>query len=502
MKRILFLLMTGILVWSCNKDTQLSDTTKSPDLITFDQFKSEVTSALQNGKVYDWREQSDLHIFSAGELSDQFYNIGYTIDPSFDMERNIHKVDVKSPEWIKAKNEIFAILSPEIEKGKGRESILPYDDNSVLPQVTVMVKNLETIEALRKSPYVRFVEPIGFSITDYEVATRSLGCSASPNYNIPSADYTTISPNVKRSWSFDEHNVAQAWSSSQGDGVRVCIIDTGSSDDQENLGSDFDTGQSQGRNIMRLSTHYSGSWWWKTLDSPNDQCGHGTRMAGLAGAPRGNDGNSVGVAYKADMMTIRAVSDVFISSSSEKNGVRDALVIAANTTDTKVVSMSLGTPFYSSTVADGVYYAYNRDVLINVAAGTSLTWLSWYGVLFPATMAQTNAITGLKDSNNYQKCATCHDGSAVDFTIIMERDNGDNNRTTISLSMDTDQPGYVGGSSAATATFSGISALVRSKFPNENRSQILNRLKAASEFYPYRNNNFGWGNIDAAQAVQ
>ena len=67
-----------------------------------------------------------------------------------------------------------------------------------------------------------------------------------------------------------------------------------------------------------MSTHYSGSLWWQTLDSPHDQCGHGTSMAGLAAAPWSNDGNAVGAAYKANLLTIRAVEDVLINTSNER----------------------------------------------------------------------------------------------------------------------------------------------------------------------------------------
>ena len=162
--------------------------------------------------------------------------------------------------------------------------------------------------------------------------------------------------------------------------------------------------------------------------------------------------------------------------------------------------MSIGTPFYSSTVADGIYYAYNNGKLLVAAAGTSLSWTSWYPVIFPASMAQTTAVTGLKDSASNQKCETCHSGPEVDFTIIMERASN-SSRNSLGLASYSDQPKYTGGSSCATATVSGIAALVWATNPNQSRSSILQKLKDASEFYPARDNNFGWGKINAATAV-
>ncbi|MBL0101620.1 MAG: hypothetical protein IPP49_17630 [Saprospiraceae bacterium] len=44
--------------------------------------------------------------------------------------------------------------------------------------------------------------------------------------------------------------------------------------------------------------------------------------------------------------------------------------------------MSIGSPISSSTVSDGIYYAYNKGKMIFAAAGTSYSWTTWYGVIF------------------------------------------------------------------------------------------------------------------------
>jgi subtilisin family serine protease len=224
-------------------------------------------------------------------------------------------------------------------------------------------------------------------------------------------------------------------------------------------------------------------------------------MSGLAAGPRTNDGSTVGVAYQANLRSYRATSDVIINGSREKRGVRDALTSAGSHSGTKVISMSIGDVFSSGTVSDGIYYAYNRDKLILAAAGTSLSWTSWYGVIFPANMSETTAVTGIRDGNNMQRCNTCHDGSQVDFVAVMQRDS-DSDRTSLTLSRDNDSPGYVGGSSAATATTAGIAALVWATNPGQSRNQVLNRMKNAASIYPGRDGNFGWGLIDANAAVQ
>jgi len=83
----------------------------------------------------------------------------------------------------------------------------------------------------------------------------------------------------------------------------------------------------------------------------------------------------------------------------------------------------------------------------------------------------------------------------------MQRSNN-SDRNSISLATSTNTPKYVGGSSAATATTAGIAALVWATNSNMSRSQVLNRLKQASDFYPSRSSSFGYGNINADAAVR
>ncbi len=475
------------------------------DSYTFDEIKSAVEETLSQGTVFNWENQDPFMIHSAAMLSDSFISIGYTISPDFDIKNNIHRIDIESTEWTDARLEIESLIV-DLENSFYSQTITirdlqPFGRVETLPQIIVKVQSKETINSLRNHPNVRFVEPLGFSITDLVGSERSdSGCDGEPENNINTNDFTTISPGIKEPWNFAFHNISQAWNnSSKGDNVKLCIIDTGASFSQDNLGSNFNSGDSFGRTVEKYSTKYSGHWWWRTLDSPDDPCGHGTSMAGLAAAPRSNDGNSVGVAYQSNLMTIRAVSDVIISNSNERNGVRDALVLAANS-DVKVISMSIGTPIYSSTVADGVFYANNQDKLIFGAAGTSLSWLSWYPVIFPANMSEVRAVTGVRDAANLQKCVTCHDGPEVDFVVVMERANN-NSRTSLALARYSDQPRYSGGSSCATATTAGIATMVWAQNTNATRDQILDVLKGASSFYPSRHSDLGWGTIDALQAV-
>lgn len=505
LNHLLFFVGAFLLLFSCTKEQDLTNETEKTDY-TLDEIKDLVEQDLRQGKTFDWREQPTNLIYSAGMLSDSMFTIGYTISEEFNIPDNIHKIDLKSNSWNRAKSQLEDLILEYERRTSGVDidlrDIMPMGEVANFPQIIISTSNKELLEVLRSHDLVRYVEPIGFSISDYYSSDRSSsGCNGDPNYNINSNDYTVVSPTAKVPWNFYNHNIDQAWNmSSKGDNIKICVIDSGASDDQDNLGDQFNSGNSFNRTIEKYSTKYSGRWWWRSLDSPHDPCGHGTSMSGLASGPWSNDGNGVGAAYQSDLMSIRAVEDVLISNSDERAGVRDALYLAGNDGAVKIISMSIGSPFYSSTVADGIFYAYNKQKMIFAAAGTSLSWTNWYPVIFPANMSQAHAITGVQDGSSLEECETCHTGEEVDFVLTMER-YFDTDRNSIGLATYSNQPKYIGGSSAATATVAGIAAIVWGESPTATRAQILTALKQAAHIYPNRDDDFGWGRIDAEQAI-
>jgi subtilisin family serine protease len=108
------------------------------------------------------------------------------------------------------------------------------------------------------------------------------------------------------------------------------------------------------------------------------------------------------------------------------------------------------------------------------------------------------AVTGVKE--NGSKCSSCHDGSQVDLTICMER-SASSSRNSISLPPSGTAPNYIGGSSAATSTAAGAAALVWSVRPNATREQVLQCLKSTAQFATAPSGSKGYGNINAAAAV-
>ncbi|HFS67685.1 MAG TPA: serine protease, partial [Flavobacteriia bacterium] len=281
--------------------------------------------------------------------------------------------------------------------------------------------------------------------------------------------------------------------------VGVGVIDTGLSPNQVNLSYKFDDYYS-GRYIQKYGTYIDSNWYWSNnLDGPNDRCGHGTSCVSAISAPNNNSGMFVGVAYECNMVSYRGTSDVVLNDYHEKKGVANALIGLGNRNDIKIISMSIGYPWSIGRVKDAVRYAYSKGKMIFAAGGTSTSYTNWYGVIFPASMGETIAVTGVEEQTAYNECDVCHKGSEIDFTFVMERSN---NHHQPVLGYESYSSNYFGGSSVATASTAGIAALVWAKYPSWSRSQVLNRMKYAAHFYPYKNSNFGYGNIDALKAVR
>ncbi len=507
-RKLLTIAGAAMLLYSCSSHEEtIPEPIKETPLIAQEDLNQTILDKLIEFDEFEWSMVSPTHVLSALVQEDSTLTVGYQPIGFENLNQNIHNIDINSDAWQEAKISILNELQNVFDQlGTG---VLVEDritiDHDVLPYFKIKTHEIAIINKLRDLQSVRYAEPATFTFQEPGAVDPSLrtessaGCGVSPASSIPTADYTTVSPNGKIPWNFYVHNIPAAWSYSTGDNITVGLIDTGISPDQSKLNNQFSSGESTGRFIHKYGTYVSSWWWWASPDGPDDKCGHGTQMAGTISAPRTSGGSSIGVAYDANLAAVRGTGDVVINGGSEKDGVSDALVILGNRNDVKVISMSIGDVFSSGQVKDAVRYAYGKGKMIICAAGTSLTWTSWWGVIFPANMSETVAVTGIKD-NGYNRCDVCHNGSKVDFTVTMQRASN-TSRTSLTLAMSGDQPAYVGGSSVATATTAGIAAMIWATNPSQSRAQVLDRMKRAAHFYPSRNGNYGWGNIDALEAM-
>ena len=173
----------------------------------------------------------------------------------------------------------------------------------------------ELIAALQKDERVQLAQPL----QDYSV--YSADTSDPHKYNDPYAD-------LQRG--FVETDAALAHNSSQGEGVRVAIVDTGVDMSHPDLqGHIGDT-----RNVVDDDT------------SAFDKDSHGTEVAGIIAAIGDNHQGMVGIAPKARLSVYKACwYPADAQGGARCNSFTLAKALAAvNDTDARIVNLSLGGP--------------------------------------------------------------------------------------------------------------------------------------------------------------
>ncbi|MBK9639248.1 MAG: S8 family serine peptidase [Bacteroidetes bacterium] len=506
MKKLLFTIATvlTVLFSACNKNEESNQEEQENVLVeksnpesvplgnSLDKLKLDqmIISTLESKNDFHWEDVDMKTLWSAIVESDQSVAIGYQPANAGDISSKIHTVNVQAGAYKKVHDDLKKMILEELNKTTGTSikwSDILIEDDPILPILTLRLTDKTVLTKLRNLQNVRYLEPMDYWPND--VNRAGSGCDGS-FYGLSTSDYTTVTPGALVPWNFNNQNIPAAWNASQGEGITIGVIDAGLSTAQSLLGSLFNNGDSNvGRSV---STDY-------TLGtSAYNSCTHGTSMCGLAAGPRNNQNATTGVAYKSGLHFIRAANDVVLDGSSEKTATKNAFIKMGNRSDVRIISLSMGTPFSSGVLKDGADYANNLGKTIFAAAGTSYSWTSWWGVIYPAAYSACIAVTGVKE--NGSKCASCHDGSSVMYTITMER-SSNSSRNSLSLAPSGSTPTYIGGSSCATATAAGIAALVLSTKPNMNKAQLMTCLTNTAQFYPVKNSSKGYGNLNASSAV-
>ena len=460
------------------------------DPYTKSRLDDHILSVLQSANGFQWDWMDLKTIWSALQTEGGLLAIGYKPAGEGDVSGKLHSIRVGSGEWKAVHDALLEFIREELSKTSGADVAIEdflVEDDPVLPVITVRLTDKQLLTKLASLENIRYLEPLGY--WPAQVPRSTSGCSGSSTV-VNTADYISTLPAALQPWNYALHQVPGAWNNAQGSGMTIGVIDAGLSSTQSLLGSMFNNGYS---NVGRVvTTDYTFG------TSAFTNCTHGTSMAALALGPRNNLGAPSGVAYKSNLHFIRAAEDVVLDLSSEISAVKSAFVKMGNRQSVKIISLSMGTPFGSSVLKDGVDYAYGKGKIIFAAAGTSFGLTSWWGVIYPAAYSSCLAVTGVKESGG--RCSSCHDGGAVIYTITMERDV-DNSRNTLSLKPSGYAPAYVGGSSCATAMAAGIAATVWSAKPTMTRAQLQTCLTNTSQFYPTRTSTKGYGNLNASAAV-
>lgn len=193
----------------------------------------------------------------------------------------------------------------------------------------------------------------------------------------------------KAGWGISAFDLPSAWKHSQGEGVRIAVLDTGCDLDHPDLNDNLE----EGYNFVNPGK------------KPWDDNGHGTHVIGTLVAENNKVG-VVGVAPKAKVLPVKVLDGN--GSGDMRNvakGIRWAISQKVN-----LISMSLGTPFPIQQVRKAIQAAEKRRIPTFVAAGNAGNTKE---VFYPAAYPETIAIGAI--DKDMKRADFSNTGRNLDF---------------------------------------------------------------------------------------
>lgn len=294
-------------------------------------------------------------------------------------------------------------------------------------------------------------------------------------------DLTNLSPNGSRElvqsrpYGVDLVQAPELWAQgATGQGVKVCVIDSGIDGDHP----DFVSANLDG----------TGTWF-------QDGCGHGTHVSGTV-VGRDDDFGVVGVAPNAELFTVRVFGNdcgpVFSS------GIYEAAKTCQNN-GADIISMSLGGPVgsaFESSVFDDIFAS---GVLVVAAAGndgdTSFSFPASYN-----SVMSVGAVNANKRHASFSQRNSQIDIAAPGVAVLSTFPQGGCSICRGS----TSGFGAIDGTSMATPHVSGVAALLKSAIPTASAADLRNAIEASAEDLGStgRDDLFGHGLVQGATALQ
>jgi len=329
-----------------------------------------------------------------------------------------------------------------------------------LPTIGVQVaavspgQELATAEQLKQNPLVEYAEP------DYIIHGLAT----------PSDEYFI------EQWNLTRIQADQAWDITTGStDIIIAIVDTGVDLTHPDLSSKIVSG-----------------WDFVNDDTPQDDHGHGTQVAGVAAAASNNSIGIAGVSWGAKIMPLKALNEDNWGFYSD---IAEAITYAADH-EAKIINLSVGKHMPSSILEEAVEHAYNKGCLLVAAAGDES---SDYPVLYPAAYDHVLAVAG--SDYHDRRVSTSGYGSHIDVAAP--------SLDIPSTNWPTSPYPYVveSGTSVAAPQVAGIAALVWSVQPSYTVTNVMNIIEWTSEDITESpagagwDEYTGWGRINARNAL-
>ncbi len=315
---------------------------------------------------------------------------------------------------------------------------------------------------------------------------------AEPNY-LRHIALTPNDPLYASQWALTRVGAPAAWDITTGSSsIIVAVVDTG-----------IDTSHPDRPQNLVLGADLIADSSGNTLVS-GDPEGHGTHVSGIVAARMNNSAGVSGVAPGVSLMSVR-VLDQYGSGDTETTA--SGIIYAADH-GARVINLSLSGYGSSKFEQDAINYAYGKGALVVAAAGNCYMGGPYCDnqtnpVMYPAALANVLAVAATDSSDNH--AAYSETGSYVDIAAPGGNGYSSLSGGILSTCIPSDNTYCVkSGTSMASPYVAGVAGLIWSVNPNLTPDQVesIMRQSATDLGTSGRDDTFGYGRIDAYQAVQ
>ena len=291
-------------------------------------------------------------------------------------------------------------------------------------------------------------------------------------------------PKYPEQWSLPLMKLPQAWAIEKGDrNVVIAIIDSGIDYRHDDLAPKawINPGELPENGLDDDGNGYVDDvYGWDFTDAPNlqaegdylegdnepiDEKGHGTHVAGIAGAMPDNGIGIAGVAWECPLMAIRAGLSLGGSSRMQDDDSAAAIVYAVDN-GANVINMSWGSERRSFVIQDAIDYAYARGAVLVAAAGNSQK----PAAIFPAGYRKVIAVASTEQ--NQQRFYQSNFGASVDI--------GAPGNVILSTQINN-QYRLLTGTSMASPHVAGVAALILAKRPALTHEEVRHILISTAD---------------------
>jgi len=437
-------------------------------------FPSSFTAFAKDEDIQDY---SDFEVFASETIFEEPGEESIVEQP---IEDEPEALPEPEPEY--DESEIYGNISFDAENVRQLES--EYVLNEIIIKFvdpeTVPGKEKQLQHEINKLEKIGFVEGLGAYIIRVEDLTRNPNAILNRYKNNKFIEYvepnyilnTAFIPN-EPTYVFQVEPVANAinapagWALTQGEGSPVIAI--------------VDSGVIQHPDLPQLLNGYSAV---SSLASTNDRRGHGTQVAGVAGAIGNNGIGGVGINWNASILPVKIDDANNIMSVAN---VAKGIIWAADN-GARVINLSIVTAGESHTLKNAIDYAYDKGIAIFAATGND----GKNAVSYPARYPNVMAVGSTADGRTRASYSNYGPGMGVVGvgTYLVPNISGNYSFTT--------------GTSLASPQVAGLASLVWGINPSLTNDQVYKLIEQNTKPLGGTgyNEQTGYGLIDIGKTIE